>query len=67
MADTEPTPTADILLNVKGLKKYFPIEKGFLRRVSSYVKAVDDVSFPPAWHPHVLRRSDRHEAVEKQK
>ena len=38
MADTEPTPTADILLNVKGLKKYFPIEKGFLRRVSSYVK-----------------------------
>ena len=45
MADTEPTPTADILLNVKGLKKYFPIEKGFLRRVSSYVKAVDDVSF----------------------
>ncbi len=33
------------LLNVEGLKKYFPIEKGFLRRVNSYVKAVDDVSF----------------------
>ena len=33
------------LLNVVGLKKYFPIEKGFLRRVGGYVKAVDDVSF----------------------
>ncbi|MBK8023106.1 MAG: ATP-binding cassette domain-containing protein [Chloroflexi bacterium] len=33
------------LLEVKGLKKYFPIEKGFLRRVTGHVKAVDDVSF----------------------
>ena len=33
------------LLDVSGLKKYFPIEKGFLRRVTGYVKAVDDVSF----------------------
>ncbi|MFN8440265.1 MAG: oligopeptide/dipeptide ABC transporter ATP-binding protein [Caldilineaceae bacterium] len=33
------------LLEVKGLKKYFPIYKGFLRRVVGYVKAVDDVSF----------------------
>lgn len=32
------------LLEVKSLKKYFPIEKGFLRKVIGYVKAVDDVS-----------------------
>lgn len=36
---------SEILLDVKGLKKYFPIHKGFLRRVVGYVKAVDDVSF----------------------
>ena len=35
----------DPILEVKGLKKYFPIEKGFLRRVVGYVRAVDDVSF----------------------
>ncbi|MBK8034581.1 MAG: ATP-binding cassette domain-containing protein [Chloroflexi bacterium] len=33
------------LLEVKSLKKYFPIEKGFLRRLVGHVKAVDDVSF----------------------
>ncbi len=35
----------DILLDVKGLKKYFPIQRGILRRTVGYVKAVDDVSF----------------------
>ncbi|HSV86398.1 MAG TPA: ATP-binding cassette domain-containing protein, partial [Levilinea sp.] len=35
----------DILLEVKNLKKYFPIQKGMLRRTVGYVKAVDDVSF----------------------
>jgi peptide/nickel transport system ATP-binding protein len=33
------------LLDVRGLRKYFPIAKGFLRRVTGYVRAVDDVSF----------------------
>jgi peptide/nickel transport system ATP-binding protein len=33
------------ILEVKHLKKYFPITKGFLRRVVGYVRAVDDVSF----------------------
>jgi len=33
------------LLVVNNLKKYFPIEKGLLRRVDGHVKAVDDVSF----------------------
>jgi len=35
----------NILLDVKGLKKYFPIQKGLLRKVVGYVKAVDDISF----------------------
>lgn len=34
----------DILLEVKSLKRYFPIEKGFWRKVVGYVKAVDDVN-----------------------
>jgi len=33
----------NILLKVKSLKRYFPIEKGFWRRVTGYVKAVDDI------------------------
>ena len=33
------------LLEVRGLKKYFPIRKGLLRRVTGQVKAVDGVSF----------------------
>ncbi|MBI5294640.1 MAG: ATP-binding cassette domain-containing protein [Chloroflexi bacterium] len=33
------------LLEVKGLKKYFPIQKGLLRKTVGYVKAVDDVNF----------------------
>ena len=36
---------ANLMLKVEGLRKYFPIEKGFLRRVVGYVKAVDGVSF----------------------
>ncbi|MEM7737531.1 MAG: ATP-binding cassette domain-containing protein, partial [Deinococcota bacterium] len=35
----------EAILEVKNLKKYFPIEKGFLRRVQGHVKAVDDISF----------------------
>ncbi|MCH9010765.1 MAG: dipeptide ABC transporter ATP-binding protein [Chloroflexi bacterium] len=41
-------PTTDngkILLEVKGLKKYFPIKKGFLRKEVGSIRAVDDVSF----------------------
>ncbi len=33
------------LLEVKGLKKYFPVHAGFLRRTVGNVKAVDDVNF----------------------
>jgi peptide/nickel transport system ATP-binding protein len=35
----------DLLLNVQGLRKYFPIKKGFMRKVVGQVRAVDDVSF----------------------
>jgi len=41
----ETTNGGKVLLDVKNLKKYFPIEKGFLRRVTGYIKAVDDVNF----------------------
>ncbi len=34
-----------LILSVKHLKKYFPITRGFMRRVVGHVKAVDDVSF----------------------
>lgn len=32
------------LLEIRNLKKYFPIEKGLLRKVVGHVRAVDDVS-----------------------
>ena len=33
------------LLEIRNLKKYFPVRRGVLSRVVSHVKAVDDVSF----------------------
>lgn len=44
-----PAPPAkaigEVLLEVRNLKKHFPIEKGFLRTVQGHVRAVDGVSF----------------------
>jgi peptide/nickel transport system ATP-binding protein len=40
-AATPPGP----LLDVQGLRKFFPIRRGFLRRLAGHVRAVDDVSF----------------------
>ena len=37
--------TSQTVLSVEGLKKYFPIRRGLLRRVIGHVKAVNDVSF----------------------
>jgi peptide/nickel transport system ATP-binding protein len=34
-----------VILDVKQLKKYFPVTGGMLRRIVGYVKAVDDVDF----------------------
>ena len=36
-------PSDNMLLNVTNLKKYFPVREGILRKISGYVKAVDDV------------------------
>ena len=35
----------NVLLDVKGLRKFFPIRKGFLQKVVGQVKAVDNVTF----------------------
>jgi peptide/nickel transport system ATP-binding protein/oligopeptide transport system ATP-binding protein len=35
----------DNLIEVKNLKKYFPVHGGIMRRVQAWVQAVDDVSF----------------------
>ena len=32
-------------IQVKHLKKYFPVRGGFLQRVQAWVQAVDDISF----------------------
>jgi len=40
------TPNAsEPLLQVQNLQVYFPLRKGFFRRATEYVRAVDDVSF----------------------
>lgn len=33
------------LLELKNVKKYFPVKAGVFRRTVDYVKAVDDISF----------------------
>ncbi len=39
------SPEPRSLVRVAGLKMYFPIYKGVLRREAGRIKAVDDVSF----------------------
>ena len=36
---------AEELLRVSGLKKYFPVTRGFLKKEAGYIKAVDGVDF----------------------
>ena len=38
-------PSGQTLLEVKNLRKYFPIKKGFFKKVVGHVRAVDDVTF----------------------
>ena len=33
------------LVEVRGLKRYFPVRSGLLKRTTGHVKAVDDVTF----------------------
>ena len=42
---SNPTKTAETLVEVNNLVKYFPVRAGLLQRVVNHVKAVDDVSF----------------------
>ena len=45
-AQPQSSSNGEVLLEVKNLKKYFPVKKGVLiERTVDYVKAVDDVSF----------------------
>ena len=37
--------STEILLDVRNLRKFFPIQKGFLKRTVGNVRAVDDVTF----------------------
>jgi peptide/nickel transport system ATP-binding protein len=41
---TRPDDQAERILEVNALKKYFPIQRGFLKRIVGNVRAVDDVS-----------------------
>ncbi|MCL5032283.1 MAG: ATP-binding cassette domain-containing protein, partial [Thermotogae bacterium] len=45
LEDQNNDQKTDILLEVKNLKKYFPIKAGVFRSIVGWVKAVDDVSF----------------------
>jgi peptide/nickel transport system ATP-binding protein len=44
-ADSVLSPQSSVLLDVRNLKKYFPIQGGFFRRTVGNVRAVDDISF----------------------
>ncbi len=37
------SPSDSALLKVEGLRKYFPVRRGFLQKVTGWVKAVDGV------------------------
>jgi peptide/nickel transport system ATP-binding protein len=43
-ASTSNVVAGEPLLEIVNLKKYFPVQKGFLRRTVGYVKAVDGIS-----------------------
>ncbi len=50
MPPDSPTPTSftmqpERLLEVRNLKKYYPIRKGFIKKTVGHVKSVDDVTF----------------------
>ena len=44
MPDIRGDAPSDVLLEVRELKKYFPIQKGLLRRTTGHVKAVDGIN-----------------------
>jgi len=40
-----PEPDNGAIVRVEGLRKYFPVHRGFFRRITGWVKAVDGVDF----------------------
>jgi oligopeptide transport system ATP-binding protein len=42
-ASSASTDDGDVLLRTRGLKKYFPVKQGLLRRTTGYLQAVDGV------------------------
>jgi len=42
---TNGAENSNVLLEVKDLRKFFPIKRGFLSRTVGYVRAVDRVNF----------------------
>ncbi len=45
MTNSDVGSGKSVLLDVRGLKKYFPIRRGILQKTIGHVKAVDDVTF----------------------
>ena len=45
MENNTPSTKKEYILEVKNLKKYFPLDKNMFGKPSRYLKAVDDVSF----------------------
>jgi len=43
-AVTEAPVDDNVLLRVRGLKKYFPVKQGFLKRTTGQLQAVDGIS-----------------------
>lgn len=41
----EPKPSSEILIDVQGLSKFYPVGSSGFKRASKFVRAVDDVSF----------------------
>jgi len=42
---TRPSPSSEVVLDVQGLLVHYPVRKGLLRRIDSWVQAVNSVSF----------------------
>ena len=45
LKETKDKKDSEVILQVKNLKKYFPLKKSFFGKALSVVKAVDDISF----------------------
>ena len=45
LKETKSKSDSEVILQVKNLKKYFPLKKSFFGKALSVVKAVDDISF----------------------